>query len=72
MTGHLVDRYPTVSPERLVAQLVPPPTFADVSFQSYRPDPGEPTQSAALVSCQSFCAEATRRRSGRKKLFGGR
>lgn len=72
MTGHLVDRHPTVSPDRLIAQLVPPPTFANVSFQSYRPDPGELTQSAALASCLSFCEEAVRRRAGRRKFFGGR
>jgi cell division protein ZapE len=72
MTGHLVDRHPTASPERLIAQLSPPPTFADVSFESYRPDPGEPTQSAALASCQGFCDEAVRRRAGRRKMFGGR
>jgi cell division protein ZapE len=72
MTGHLVDRHPTASPERLIAQLLPPPTFADVSFESYRPDPGEPTQSAALASCQGFCDAAVRRRAGRRKMFGGR
>ena len=72
MPGHLVDRHPTVSPQRLIAQLVPPPTFTDVSFDSYRPDPAEPTQSAAVVACQSFCDEAIRRRAGRKKLFGKR
>ena len=72
MTGHLVDRHPTASPERLIAQLSPPPTFADVSFESYRPDPGEPTQSAALASCQGFCDAAVRRRAGRRKMFGGR
>lgn len=72
MTARLVDRQPTVSPERLIAQLVPPPTFADVDFDSYRPDPAEPTQSAALESCRSFCDEAVRRRAGRRKLFGKR
>lgn len=72
MTGHLVDRHPTASPQRLIAQLMPPPTFADVSFETYRPDPGEPTQSAALASCYRFCDEAVRRRAGRRKLFGGR
>ena len=72
MTARLVDRQPTVSPERLIAQLVPPPTFADVDFDSYRPDPAEPTQSAALESCRSFCDEAVRRRVGRRKLFGKR
>jgi len=72
MTARLVDRSPTVSPERLIAQLVPPPTFADVDFDTYQPDPAEPTQSAALESCRSFCDEAVRRRAGRRKLFGKR
>jgi len=71
-TGHLVDRHPTVSPERLIAQLVPPPTFIDVSFASYQPDPAEPTQAAALASCRAFCADAILRRAGRQKLFGRR
>ena len=70
--GHLVDRHPTVSPERLIAQLVPPPTFAEVSFATYRPDPAEPTQSAAVAACQEFCRQAVERRAGRKKLFGKR
>ncbi len=70
--GHLVDRHPTVSPERLIAQLVVPPTFTDVSFESYRPDPAEPTQAAAVQACLAFCDEAVRRRAGRKKLFGKR
>jgi cell division protein ZapE len=72
MPGRLVDRHPTVSPQRLIAQLVPPPTFTDVSFESYRPDPAEPTQAAAVTSCLSFCDEAVRRRAGRRKLFGKR
>jgi cell division protein ZapE len=72
MPGHLVDRHPTVSPQRLIAGLVPPPTFTDVSFESYRPDPAEPTQAAAVASCLSFCDEAVRRRAGRRKLFGKR
>ncbi|BBY21336.1 cell division protein ZapE [Mycobacterium stomatepiae] len=69
---HLVDRHPTVSPERLIAQLRPPPTFADVGFGTYRPDPAEPTQAAALVACQDFCREAVERRAGRRKLLGKR
>jgi cell division protein ZapE len=70
--GHLVDRHPTVSPQGLLAQLVPPPTFADACFESYRPDPAEPTQAAAVEACIAFCEEATRRRAGRRKLFGKR
>lgn len=70
--AHLVDRHPSVTPERLIAQLVPPPTFADVSFESYLPDPAEPTQSAAVQSCLAFCDQAVERRAGKKKLFGRR
>lgn len=70
--GHLVDRHPKVTPERLVAQLTPPPTFADVSFDTYLPDPAEPTQAAAVQVCQQFCAQAVERRAGKKKLFGRR
>ncbi|WP_102144988.1 cell division protein ZapE [Mycobacterium hubeiense] len=70
--GHLVDRHPTVTPERLIEQLVPPPTFADVSFESYKPDPAEPTQAAAVQSCLQFCEQAVTRRAGKKKLFGKR
>ncbi len=70
--AHLVDRHPTVSPERLIAQLRPPPTFADVSFATYQPDPAEPTQAAAVVACQDFCRQAVERRAGRRKLLGRR
>ncbi|OHU06678.1 cell division protein ZapE [Mycobacterium syngnathidarum] len=70
--AHLADRHPSVTPERLVAQLVPPPTFADVSYDSYRPDPSEPSQGAAVQSCRDFCEQAALRRAGKKKLFGKR
>src|SRR6195256_4426779 len=69
---HLVDRHPSVSPERLIAQLRPPPTFADVSFATYRPDPAEPTQATALGACQDFCRQAVQRRAGRRRLLGRR
>jgi cell division protein ZapE len=67
---HLVDRHPSVSPERLIAQLVPPPTFAGVSFDSYHPDPAEPSQAAALSACRDFGDLAARRRAGKKRLLG--
>jgi cell division protein ZapE len=70
--AHLVDRHPSVSPERLIAQLRPPPTFTDVSFATYRPDPAEPSQAAAVVACQDFCRQAVERRAGRRKLLGKR
>ncbi len=70
--ARLADRHPSVSPERLIAQLRPPPTFADVSFATYQPDPAEPTQATAVVACQDFCRQAVERRAGRRKLFGKR
>jgi cell division protein ZapE len=70
--AHLVDRHPTVTPERLIAQLIPPPTFSDVSFDTYKPDPAEPSQAAAVQSCRQFCQQAIERRAGRKKMFGRR
>ena len=70
--AHLTDRHPSVTPERLVAQLVPPPTFADVGFDTYRPDPAEPSQTEAVAACRQFCEQAVQRRAGKKKLFGRR
>jgi cell division protein ZapE len=70
--GHLVDRHPSVTPQRLIAQLIPPPTFADVSFETYRPDPAEPSQAQAVQACRRFCEQAVERRAGKKKLFGKR
>ena len=54
MPSHLVDRRPEVPAETLIAGLVPPPLFAEVRFDSYRPDPAEPTQSQALDRLRSF------------------
>jgi cell division protein ZapE len=70
--GHLVDRHPSVTPQRLIAQLVPPPTFADVGFDTYKPDPAEPSQAVAVQACRQFCDQAVVRRAGKKKLFGRR
>jgi cell division protein ZapE len=70
--AHLTDRHPSVTPERLIAQLVPPPTFADVSFDTFRPDPAEPSQTAAVQACLQFCEQALQRRAGKKKMFGRR
>jgi cell division protein ZapE len=70
--AHLVDRHPSVTPERLIAELIPPPTFSNVSFDTYQPDPAEPSQAAAVASCRQFCEQAVARRAGKKKLFGRR
>jgi cell division protein ZapE len=52
----LVDRAPHVSAQDLIAGLVPPPLFRGVRFDTYRPDPAEPTQADALARLQEFAA----------------
>ena len=51
---------------------MPPPTFAAVDFDTYRPDPAEPSQAAAVQTCLRFCDQAVIRRAGKKRLVGTR
>ena len=46
---HLVDVTPLVSADQLIGGLVPPRRFAAVRFGTYRPDPAETSQGAALT-----------------------
>lgn len=52
----LTDRNPSVPADRLLGELVPPPRFAGVSFDSYRPDPNQPSQTAAVERLREFAA----------------
>ncbi len=62
----LCDRFPLVARERLVAELVPPPRFSAERFSTYRPDPAQPTQAAAVARLAEFAAElSTPQPSGR-------
>jgi cell division protein ZapE len=54
MPERLVDRRPEVPVSRLIAEMVPPPRFGDVSFDSYLPDPEQPTQAAAVEAMRVF------------------
>ncbi|MDQ4007040.1 MAG: cell division protein ZapE [Actinomycetota bacterium] len=56
MPHHLVDRDPRVPPQRLLAELAPPPRFDDVRFDTYRPDPAEPSQQAAVEVLRRFAS----------------
>ena len=62
---HLVDGHPEVAPDRLIAELVPPPRFAAVRFATYLPDPAEPTQAAAVVAAEAFTGRLTAAPAGR-------
>lgn len=50
----LCERNPSVPKHRLLAELVPPPRFAAVSFDSYRPDPGRSSQRCAVEDLRAF------------------
>jgi cell division protein ZapE len=59
VTRSLVERVPEVAPERLIGELVPPPIFASVSFDTYQPDPGQPTQAAAVEALRTFAGRVS-------------
>jgi cell division protein ZapE len=52
----LCDREPHVPAERLVAEMVPPPRFDAVRFDTYLPDPGQPSQAEAVGLLSGFAA----------------
>lgn len=73
MPIRLSERRPEVSPDRLLSECVPPPRFADVRFDTYRPNPDEPSQSEALAVLRQrglTLAEPRRERSLWSRLRG--
>ncbi|WP_267616186.1 cell division protein ZapE [Gordonia bronchialis] len=69
MVARLSDRNPVVSPDALIDEMVPPSTFDEVSFDSYIPDPNEPSQSEAVAKARDFVARASKVRSGKRGFF---
>jgi cell division protein ZapE len=70
----LTDRFPEIGPEELITALVPPPRFDAVRFATYVPDPGEPSQAAAVAACSAFARRIpadSPKRSLLRRLFGG-
>ena len=66
---HLVDLDVEVAPDQLVASLVPPPRFAAVRFETYQPDPAQPTQRAARDEAEAFAAALDTRPAPAARLF---
>src|SRR3954469_9770903 len=64
----LCAREPHVPADRLVAEMVPPPRFDAVRFDTYVPDPAQPSQSAAVETLTGFAAGI----SGGASAVGGR
>jgi cell division protein ZapE len=62
----LAGRVPVVSAERLLSELVPPPRFATARFDTYVPDPAEPSQAAArdLLAARAAASAGGRGGSG--------
>ncbi len=66
-TVRLTDVVPVISSAALISSLVPPPRFEAVRFGTYRPDPAEPSQGAAVAALTGFAAAITD--PARKGLF---
>ena len=67
MAESLAGRSPEVPADSLVAAMVPPPRFDGARFETYVPDPQQPTQAAAVEGLQQF---ATTLRPPPRRLFG--
>lgn len=52
--GQLAQRWPRADAADLLTQFTVPPRFADVSFDTYIPDPGQPSQAAAVQQLRAF------------------
>ncbi|MFI1864900.1 cell division protein ZapE [Streptomyces jumonjinensis] len=70
----LSAREPYVPADRLVAEMVPPPRFDSVRFDTYVPDEKQPSQRAAVTALSSFAAglggAAADRPTGVRRWFG--
>jgi len=50
----LCERFPELTPQQMLADLVPPREFRDASFATYKPDARYPSQSQALKECSKM------------------
>lgn len=70
---HLTHRTPTVTPDELLSGFHPSYRFGDVSFDSYRPDPSQPSQAEAVQRLRDFAAGVGAGSGGfMGRLFGGK
>jgi cell division protein ZapE len=72
---HLTERRPQVSADELLSAFRPSERFGEVSFDTYRPDPQQPSQAEAVRELRKF-ADSVNRSTGSgggffTKLFGG-
>jgi len=69
--GALVGRSPQLGRDRLVAELVPSPRFAEVSFASYEPSPSEPSQAGAVTELERHAQRVREAQGSRGAKEGG-
>ncbi len=60
----------SASVEEIVAGFVPPPRFAQVAFENYRPDPAHPSQAAALEHLRNYVSDLEPEDRPRARFFG--
>lgn len=68
----LAEREPHVPAEQLVAEMVPPPRFGDVRFDTYIPDSRQPSQTEAVRALRAFAeslGEGSTDDGGRRRWF---
>lgn len=65
----LTSRHPELDVSRILDDFVPPPHFDGVSFDSYVPDSGQPTQAAAVAALRAFSARVDRPAGAKRTLF---
>ncbi len=68
--ARLADRRPEVGADALVAELTPPPRFGEVSLQTYRPEPDQPTQARAVKAVAAFGERLAPEPPRRRGLLG--
>ncbi|WP_313814279.1 cell division protein ZapE [Glutamicibacter sp.] len=69
---HLSETTPQLSIEELLAGFHPSYRFGEVSFNTYHPDPNQPSQTEAVTKLQNFAETVGKSNSGSfiSKLFG--
>jgi cell division protein ZapE len=65
----LTSRHPIVSVVDQVAEFVPPPHFDGVRFGNFIPDPGHPTQGAAVAALSAFADRIAAPPQPRRTIF---
>lgn len=65
----LTSRHPALDVGRILDDFIPPPHFDAVSFDSYVPDPAQPTQAAAVAALRAFTERAARPTEAKRSFF---